>query len=314
MKGLVVSLLLAVAILNVGADTPKKLLGRVVNFKHPQEGVDAVEVLAYDKDRTKLIAKALTDGAGDYILEGLGIGDEVLIEHRKPYYLNDPQEWKGVIKESTITVKMSRIATEAAYYLEMGEEIVARVSNDRGVTFYPDKLGKEWRAFREFNYLPEQRGIVKEAISNMAGELGLLYITEIDAEITALEVKDKDPGTATEIARREGFAPDVYFPYDEAELSAETKMALKASAVFLRVSDFRLTIEGHADSRGTNEYNMALGDRRAESVRTYLAGEGISSDRLRIISYGEELPVCTEENEACYAQNRSARLTLRRIQ
>jgi len=66
----------------------------------------------------------------------------------------------------------------------------------------------------------------------------------------------------------------------------------------------RVSIEGHADARGTNEYNLALGDRRARAVMDYLAGLGIAADRMVVVSKGEESPVCTEMTETCYASNR----------
>ncbi len=66
----------------------------------------------------------------------------------------------------------------------------------------------------------------------------------------------------------------------------------------------KVMVEGHADSRGTNEYNLALGERRADAVRDYLVSLGVPTDRITIVSKGEEQPVCTEETEACWKQNR----------
>ena len=80
---------------------------------------------------------------------------------------------------------------------------------------------------------------------------------------------------------------------------------LQKNADYLRRwPSVRTTIEGHADSRGTNEYNLALGERRANSVREYLAGLGIGGNRLLSVSKGEETPVCTQEEESCWARNR----------
>ena len=67
-----------------------------------------------------------------------------------------------------------------------------------------------------------------------------------------------------------------------------------------------MTIEGHADARGTNEYNLALGDRRAAAVKDYLVSLGVAADRLTAVTKGEEAPVCTEEEETCYSRNRRA--------
>lgn len=111
--------------------------------------------------------------------------------------------------------------------------------------------------------------------------------------------------------RRRGFAADVYFNYDEAGLSEEARSGLQRNADLLRAQPtFRLTIEGHADERGTNEYNLALGDRRANAVRDYLSSLGVAGDRLRTVSYGEERPVCTTSDESCLSQNRRAHMVV----
>jgi peptidoglycan-associated lipoprotein len=111
--------------------------------------------------------------------------------------------------------------------------------------------------------------------------------------------------------RRRGFAPDIYFLYDESSLSDEARDALARNADLLKSApQFSLTIEGHADERGTNEYNLALGERRATATRDYLNSLGVSSDRVRTISYGEERPVCTETSESCWSQNRRAHMVV----
>jgi peptidoglycan-associated lipoprotein len=113
-----------------------------------------------------------------------------------------------------------------------------------------------------------------------------------------------------ELARR-GFAADVYFNYDEATLSDETRDRLNRNAELLRgAPQLQLLIEGHADERGTNEYNLALGERRANAAKSYLATLGIGDARLRTLSYGEERPVCTETDESCWAQNRRAHMVV----
>jgi peptidoglycan-associated lipoprotein len=98
---------------------------------------------------------------------------------------------------------------------------------------------------------------------------------------------------------------DVLFDYDMSLVRDDQRATLQKNADYLRrwVS-LRVTIEGHADSRGTNEYNLALGERRGSAVRDYLIGLGIAAERMMVISRGEETPVCTEETEACFARNR----------
>jgi len=105
--------------------------------------------------------------------------------------------------------------------------------------------------------------------------------------------------------RRRGFSPDVYFDYDESTLSDDSRDKLARNADLLKSQpQFSLTIEGHADSRGTNEYNLALAERRAAAVRDYLVSLGIGAERVTVVSKGEEAPFCTEENETCWQQNR----------
>lgn len=116
-----------------------------------------------------------------------------------------------------------------------------------------------------------------------------------------------DLDSVNEYLRRQGLLGDVYFDYDRADLSSETRDRLARNARFLTEHpQFRLTIEGHCDERGTSEYNLALGERRAAAVRQYLSSLGVSADRLATISYGKERPVCSEEDESCWRLNRRA--------
>ena len=111
--------------------------------------------------------------------------------------------------------------------------------------------------------------------------------------------------------RRRGFSPDVNFEYDESSLSDDARGKLARNADLLKSQgQFMVTIEGHADERGTNEYNLALGERRSNAVRDYLGSLGVTGDRLRTISYGEERPACTETEESCWSQNRRAHLVI----
>jgi peptidoglycan-associated lipoprotein len=98
---------------------------------------------------------------------------------------------------------------------------------------------------------------------------------------------------------------DVYFEFDRYDLRADARDTLKANADWLKNNpSTRVEIEGHCDPRGTNEYNLALGERRGAAVKDYLVGLGIGADRILAISKGEESPVCTEMTEACFAMNR----------
>jgi peptidoglycan-associated lipoprotein len=97
----------------------------------------------------------------------------------------------------------------------------------------------------------------------------------------------------------------VHFGYNEFNVGDDDKAILQRQATWLqRYPQVRITVEGHCDERGTREYNLALGARRANSVKEFLVSEGVSSARVDTISYGKERPICTESNESCWAQNR----------
>jgi peptidoglycan-associated lipoprotein len=98
---------------------------------------------------------------------------------------------------------------------------------------------------------------------------------------------------------------DVHFGYDQIDLTDEARANLQKNAEWMkRWTTTKAMVEGHADSRGTNEYNLALAERRADAVRDYLVSLGIPADRLTIVSKGEEQPFCNEEAESCWQQNR----------
>jgi peptidoglycan-associated lipoprotein len=100
---------------------------------------------------------------------------------------------------------------------------------------------------------------------------------------------------------------DIFFDFDKYDIRPDDAKTLDANASWLKSNANNLVlIEGHADERGTNEYNLALGERRAKATMNYLVSQGIQANRITIISYGEERPVCTESNEACWQRNRRA--------
>ena len=108
---------------------------------------------------------------------------------------------------------------------------------------------------------------------------------------------------AQEIRAFEG--EGIFFDFDKYEIKPEAKVVLEKKAAWLRANpSFKVRIEGNTDERGTNEYNMALGERRAKAAQKYFNALGISMDRMSTISYGEEKPTCTEKNEKCWSKNR----------
>ncbi|HTJ85866.1 MAG TPA: peptidoglycan-associated lipoprotein Pal [Terriglobales bacterium] len=98
---------------------------------------------------------------------------------------------------------------------------------------------------------------------------------------------------------------DIYFDYDKSDVRGDQQASIQADAAFLQQHpNMSFTIEGHCDERGSTEYNLALGDSRASSVKNALVSAGVSADRIKTTSLGKERPFCTESNEACWQQNR----------
>ena len=148
---------------------------------------------------------------------------------------------------------------------------------------------------------------------------------DIPVTITTSEPDDfvgTEPGVTSEMlpadarelnlrAHDLGWVRDVFFDYDASSLSADGQDALAVTASWLKShSEYGVVIEGHCDERGTQQYNLALGDRRANIAREYLVTLGISDGRLRTVSYGEERPFAVGGNEQAWRQNRRAHLVL----
>lgn len=113
--------------------------------------------------------------------------------------------------------------------------------------------------------------------------------------------------STTEVAE-ERLESVVYFDYDQASLKPETRSLLLAHAERLKASGSSARLEGHADERGSREYNIALGERRANAVRDFLVLQGVSASSLEVVSYGEERPLATGSDEYSYSQNRRVEL------
>ncbi|RMH22078.1 MAG: peptidoglycan-associated lipoprotein Pal [Acidobacteria bacterium] len=125
--------------------------------------------------------------------------------------------------------------------------------------------------------------------------------------------RPKDLSELQDEFERQGLIGDVFFDFDKYELRADARDRLAKNAEFFNSEEGRkytYTIEGHCDERGTNEYNIALGQRRASSALDYLTSLGVDRERFKTISYGEERPVCTESTEACWQRNRRAHFVL----
>ena len=110
---------------------------------------------------------------------------------------------------------------------------------------------------------------------------------------------------------RLGLLSEVYFDLDKSEIREADRANLSKNAEALKKFDFlRVTVEGHCDERGSVEYNLALGERRARAAFDYLVSLGVAADRLRTVSYGKEVPVCSASSEECWQRNRRAKFTV----
>ncbi len=139
---------------------------------------------------------------------------------------------------------------------------------------------------------------------------------EATARVTVTRAAPSPPPQASNETEEQLFASnvqDVFFDYDSYDISSQYQQVLQADARFLQQHpNIKFTIEGHCDERGSTEYNLALGDNRANATKQAIVALGISGDRIRTISYGKEKPFCTESTEACWAQNRRGHFVYQR--
>jgi peptidoglycan-associated lipoprotein len=140
-------------------------------------------------------------------------------------------------------------------------------------------------------------------------------IARVTVNVPAAPPATDNPPTrrpdVTSAALFEQNVKDVLFEYDKADIKPDMLSVLQSNATWLKGNaNVRFTIEGHCDDRGSEEYNLGLGDRRANAVKEYLINQGVAATRINTVSYGEERPVCREETEQCYAKNRRAHFAL----
>ena len=124
-------------------------------------------------------------------------------------------------------------------------------------------------------------------------------------------IEDPLAGLSSAELESRGLLADIHFEYDSADLRDADRQVLSTNADFLKSHDYiKVTVEGHCDERGTVEYNLALGERRARNAHDYLVSLGVPADRLKTVSYGKEIPLCQESNESCWARNRRAHFAI----
>jgi peptidoglycan-associated lipoprotein len=129
----------------------------------------------------------------------------------------------------------------------------------------------------------------------------------------AREARQQEAASMSEAARRAAFEDEnIHFDFDKYVLTPQAMMILDDKAAYLREHPgVRVLVEGHCDDRGSNEYNLALGDRRANSAKDYLVKSGVAESRITTISYGEEQPLCRQQDESCWSRNRRDQFSVR---
>ncbi|MDH3554777.1 MAG: peptidoglycan-associated lipoprotein Pal [Deltaproteobacteria bacterium] len=123
----------------------------------------------------------------------------------------------------------------------------------------------------------------------------------------------QEASSMSEAARKAAFEDEeIHFDFDKYVLTPQAMMVLDDKAAYLREHpEVRVLVEGHCDDRGSNEYNLALGDRRANSAKNYLVKSGVAESQVTTISYGEEQPLCMQQNESCWYRNRRGHFSAR---
>jgi peptidoglycan-associated lipoprotein len=148
----------------------------------------------------------------------------------------------------------------------------------------------------------------EERVGNGIGAGSLLA----KADTSDLAGRQLDEIRAEQAASTAAGLRDVYFGYDSWTISEDQRQALNRDAEWMKSNSAAIVkVEGHCDERGTSDYNLVLGEKRAKAVRNYLVELGISANRLSVVSYGKERPFCADHAESCYQQNRRGHLVLK---
>ena len=156
----------------------------------------------------------------------------------------------------------------------------------------------------------QEQAAEEAAAQQAAEEEAAVAVEETVTEEAAFD--EEAARAAEEAMMREFEGQHINFDFDKYVLTPQSMMILDEKAAWLREHpEARVLIEGHTDERGSNEYNLALGDRRSNSAKDYLVKSGVDESRLTTISYGEEQPLCMESDESCWWRNRRAQFDLR---
>ncbi len=194
--------------------------------------------------------------------------------------------------------------------IERGEHTSLKWSSKDGTSLVIDNGIGNVRAAGEIVISPGESTTYMATVRGRGGE------DRASTRVTVLDPPTRDPGVLSSEQELGGKIQDgtiklVYFAYDKAQLSATAKETLQHNAIHFRQhSTVKFVVEGHCDERGSEEYNLALGDRRGIAVRDYLIQLGIERGRMQAVSYGEEQPLDTRKNEKAFTRNRRAQFTL----
>jgi peptidoglycan-associated lipoprotein len=162
---------------------------------------------------------------------------------------------------------------------------------------------KNYTTLPETAVTPEET--VKEAVINPEEPEGLEE--EVIDEALVPEEEEVTEGALSAEEQAGPILTDILFDYDKYDIRADDRHKLDAIGTFLsEKKGINIVLEGHCDERGTNEYNLALGEKRAQATRDYLVSLGVSPDRIALVTFGEERPVCSEQTESCWQRNRRA--------
>jgi peptidoglycan-associated lipoprotein len=159
----------------------------------------------------------------------------------------------------------------------------------------------------------EEERVVEDAAAQQAAEAEAARRAAEMAKMSEADRQRQEAAMMAEDARMRAFVEEnIHFDFDKYVLTPKAMMILDEKAAYLREHpEVRVLVEGHCDERGTNEYNLALGDRRANSAKTYLVKSGVGESRITTISYGEEQPLCMDHAESCWWKNRRAQFQVR---
>ncbi len=175
----------------------------------------------------------------------------------------------------------------------------------------------------ELNLTPDVGRVAPEGSTRVNPESSMTYTitasgpggsAEASVRITVAQpppppAPSAPPATIEELFRKNVF--DAFFDFDKSDIRPDARDALARTAEFLRsYAQVKVTIEGHCDERGSTEYNLGLGERRAQAARQFLTSLGVAPERMETVSYGKEKPFCTISDEACWQQNRRAHFVM----